>query len=110
MDQAQILGVYSAAWSATQRMLEAARASEWDALIVLEQGRDALLAQVMQTPAQAPAPGDPHQAAETTRLIRGILAADQQIQGLTRAWMDEINGVLSSVQAEKKLLKAYDAF
>lgn len=108
MDQAQILEVYSAAWSATQRMLEAARASEWDALIELEEGRDALLAQVIQTPAQVPC--DPHQAAETTRLIRSILAADQQIQGLTRAWMDEINGVLSSVQAEKKLLKAYDAF
>jgi len=108
MDQVQILAAYSAAWNATQRMLEAARTEQWDALIALEQGRDGLLAQLMQAPAQPS--GDQQQAAETTRLIRSILAADQQIQGLTRAWMDEINGVLSSVQAEKKLLKAYDAF
>lgn len=107
MDQAQILAVYGAAWSATQRMLEAARAEQWDTLIELEQSRDGLLAQVMQAPV---IPADPQQAAETARLIRSILAADQQIQGLTRAWMDEINGVLGSVQAEKKLLKAYDAF
>lgn len=108
MDQAQILAAYSAAWAATQRMLEAARAEQWDALLELEQGRDGYLAQVMQ--AQAPAPSDPKQAADIAVLIRNILSADQQIQGLTRAWMDEINGVLSSVQAEKKLLKAYDAF
>ena len=108
MDQAAIVSTYSAAWALTQRMLEAARAEQWDALLELEQGRDVLLAQVMQ--AQAPAPSDPKQAAETAVLIRNILAADQQIQGLTRAWMEEISGVLSSVQAEKKLLKAYDAF
>jgi flagellar protein FliT len=112
MDQAQILAAYSAAWNATQRMLQAARAEQWDALIELEQGRDGLLAQLMQAqaPTQTKASVDPQQAAETARLIRNILAADQQIQGLTRAWMDEINGVLGSVQAEKKLLKAYDAF
>lgn len=108
MDQAQILATYGAAWIATQQMLEAARAEEWDQLIALEQGRDELLSQLMQV--QACAPVAPQQGAEIAKLIRSILAADQQIQGLTRVWMDEINGVLNSVQVEKKLLKAYVAF
>lgn len=107
MDQAQILSTYAAAWAATQHMLEAARAEEWDRLVALEQDRDGLMAALQ---AQSAASIDPQKGREIAVLIRNILAADQQTQSLTRAWMDEINGVLNSVQVEKKLLKAYEAF
>lgn len=106
MDQAQILATYSAAWSTTQQMLEAAQTEQWDHMIELEQGRDALMAPLMQ----APVPIEPQNSAEISVLIRNILVVDQKIQGLTRVWMDEISGVLNSVQVEKKLLKAYEAF
>ena len=88
-------------------MLDAARGEDWDALLELSQERDALFAQLMQ--AHPAAPTEPQQAAEMAARIRAILAADQQIQGLTRTWMDEINGVLSSVNVERKLLKAYES-
>jgi hypothetical protein len=106
MDQAQILSTYAAAWAITQRMLAAARDEEWDALIEISQDRENLLAQLMQ--AQPAPPTDPRQAAEMASLIRSILAADQQIQTLSRAWMGEISSVLNSVQVERKLLKAYE--
>lgn len=104
MAPAQILSTYATAWAITQRMLEAARSESWDTLIDLNPSRDALFAELMQAP-----PTDSQPAAETAMLIRNILAADAQIQSLSRAWMDEINGVLTSVQVERKLLKAYES-
>jgi len=105
MDDAQQLATYTAAWQTTQRMLEVARAEEWDQLVELGQSRDALLATVMQAPNKVL---DLSLAGQLEQLMRQILSTDQQIQRLSQAWMDEIQGVLSSVQVEQKLLKAYD--
>ncbi len=107
MDQTQILAIYRAAWTLTQQMLEVAQAEEWDQLTVLEQSRAEVMDQLQQ---ESLAAVDPQQGAEFAALIRNILATDRQIQALTQVWMGEINGVLNSVQVEKKLLKAYDAF
>ncbi len=41
------------------------------------------------------------------RLIQEILDTDQRIETLTRAWMNELMGVLTSVQVERKLANAY---
>ena len=106
MDQAQLLASYTDAWEITQRMLEAARDEDWDGLLDLSQGREQLFSQLMQ--ALPVAPENLQLANETVALIRSILAADQQTQSLSRDWMEEINGVLTSVNVEKKLLKAYD--
>ena len=106
MGEAQILDVYKSAWETTQRLLDAARAEAWDELVSMSHGRDSQLALVMDLPATAVS--NPMLANELRQLIRNILAADQQIQQLTQAWMNEIQGVLSSVKVEQKLLKAYD--
>jgi flagellar protein FliT len=106
MDQAQLLARYTEAWEMTRQMLEAARSEDWDGLLNLDQTRDQLFAGLMQAPPVAPE--NLQLADETATLIRNILAADQQIQSLSQAWMEEINGVLTSVNVEKKLLKAYD--
>lgn len=106
MDQAQQLAHYTEAWEITRRMLEAARSEDWDELLNLDQVRDQLLAGLMQAPPVVPE--NIQLADKTAALIRSILAADQQIQSLSQAWMEEINGVLASVNVEKKLLKAYD--
>lgn len=106
MDSAQMLAVYTTAWDFTQRMLDAARTEAWDQLIEIGQQRDAQLSMVMQ--AAMPAITENAVASQMDKLLRNILAADQQIQRLTRNWMDEIQGVMSSVQVEQKLLKAYD--
>ena len=106
MNQAQLLASYTDAWENTRRMREAARGEDWDGLLVLSQGREQLFSQLMQAPPVAPE--NLQLADETAALIRSILAADQQIQSLSQDWMVEINGVLTSVSVEKKLLKAYD--
>lgn len=106
MDQVQLLARYTDAWEITRQMLEAARSENWDELLNLDQARDQLFAGLMQAPPVAP--DNLQLADETAALIRSILSADQQIQSLSQAWMQEINGVLTSVNVEKKLLKAYD--
>lgn len=106
MDQAQLLACYTEAWDITRKMLEAARSENWDELLNLDQTRDQLFAGLMQAPPVTPE--NLQLADETASLIRSILSADQQIQSLSQAWMEEINGVLTSVTVEKKLLKAYD--
>ena len=106
MDQMQLLARYTDAWEMTRQMLEAARSESWDELLNLDQTRDQLFAGLMQV--SPVAPENLQLADETATLIRNILAADQQIQSLSQAWMEEINGVLTSVTVEKKLLKAYD--
>jgi len=106
MDQVQLLARYTDAWETTQQMLEAARSENWDELLNLDQARDQLFAGLMQ--ASPVAPENLQLADETAVLIRSILSADQQILSLSQDWMEEINGVLTSVTVEKKLLKAYD--
>ena len=106
MDQVQLLSIYTAAGDITRRMLEAARTEDWDSLLALSQDRDQLFAQLIQAPPTAPE--NPQLADETATQIRGILAADQQIKSLSQDWMTEINGVLTSVNVERKLLKAYE--
>ena len=106
MDQVRLLAVYQAAGEMTQRMLEAARAEDWETLLAVSQDRDQLFAQLKQAPPTQPE--NLQLADETAAQIRGILAADQQIKSLSQDWMTEINGVLTSVNVERKLLKAYD--
>lgn len=107
MEPAQLLALYARAWAITQVMLEAARGEDWDTLVTVSYTRDPLFVALMQAPPVTTE--NLSFAAETATLIRNILAADQQIQSLSRAWMDEISGVLTSVQVERKLLKVYEA-
>lgn len=106
MDPAQLLSRYADAWEMTRQMLEAARSEDWDTLLMLSDGRDQIFSPLMQAPPAAPA--NLQLANEIATLIQRILAADQQIQDLSRAWMKEISGLLASVHVEKKLLKAYE--
>jgi hypothetical protein len=46
-------------------------------------------------------------AAEKDALIQAVLEADREITALTRAWMDEMNEVLASVHAQRRLERAY---
>ena len=107
MESAPLLALYARAWAITQAMLEAAQGEDWDTLVTLSYTRDPVFIALGQ--AAPVARENLSLAAETATLIRNILAADEQIQSLSRAWMDEISGVLTSVQVERKLLKAYEA-
>lgn len=102
MDAARALDQYRVIEETTRRMLAAARDGDWEALVNLETARKAMIERVT---AQAVDFG-PH-AAEKDVFIRAILEADQEITRLTRAWMDEMQDMLATLRAQRKLAEAY---
>lgn len=101
-----IVAVYEALWLLTQQMLEAARNEEWDSLIGLGQQRGALV-DIMKGRDDVSAMTAIEQQ-QTGEIIHHILAADAEIRLGTEAWMGELQEMLGSISAEKKLHKAYE--
>ena len=90
----------------SRQMLEAAANSRWDDLSELEKKRAALLAGI--EPGAVAGLSDAGLRQRLTVVIQKILESDSQIKTLTEAWMTELNGILHSLGAEKKLQQAYD--
>ena len=90
----------------SQTMLAAATEGRWDDLIELEVARRASVLEIAATQAAIP---DAALQERKKNLVRDILAADAQTKTLTEAWMSEIQSVLTSVQAERKLIRAYES-
>ncbi len=108
MQAADVIIAYERILAASGEMVKAAEESRWDELVEIEIARRKLILAVTAEPA-APL-SDPTLQARMERLIRSVLAADQQVKTLTMAWMSEIQGMLGSMQAERKLAKAYNTF
>jgi hypothetical protein len=49
----------------------------------------------------------PAQQQACAPMMREILACDQEIRQLVEPWMAEVSGILSSLQAARKLEEAY---
>ncbi|BAN35467.1 hypothetical protein SCD_n01646 [Sulfuricella denitrificans skB26] len=106
MSSAELIEQYDAIWRLTQKMLEAANQAEWDRLIELVQVRAALTDTLMKQENE-----DLWAREEQFRkgeLIHKTLSADKEIKMLTEAWKGELQEILGSIGAEKKLLKAYE--
>lgn len=104
MDAAGALARYRAVLETTRQMLDAARAGDWEALVNLEVGRKAAIEAIT---AQSQGLDYGKLAAQKEACIRSILAADEEITRLTRAWMDEITDILASLQTQRRLAQAY---
>ena len=89
----------------SQAMLAAASDGRWDDLIEQEAARRDSIVEATHTLAPL---SDQGLIERKQALIRQILVADEQIKTLTQAWMGELQGVLTSVQAERKLARAYE--
>jgi flagellar protein FliT len=106
LQEPAILAAYDAALVLSRRMLEAATSGMWDDLIELEKKRVALFVEI-----ESGAIADLSDSGIQKRLaatIQQILESDRQTKVLTEAWMDEVNGILHSLGAERKLQQAYD--
>ena len=90
----------------SQAMLAAAQDGRWDDLIEMETARRNLIAEASGVEVTVL---DDALVARKKDLIRDILAADAQIKALTQAWMGELQDVLTSVQVERKLIRAYES-
>lgn len=105
MEAFLIQPVYADIWALTELMLDSARRSDWDNLIELEHQRSALVEQLQNREETTLSVKDPGLIKEQ---IENIQAADMEIKSLTKSWMNELQGVLNSIDTEKKLHKAYE--
>lgn len=106
MDARDLLNHLERILAESQAMLAAATQGQWDELAELEARQRILINALDQAYI---AFSDDAFKERKQILIQQIGAAHEQIKILTQSWMGEIQGVLTSVRAERKLLKAYYA-
>lgn len=106
MSSKEVVAAYAEVLALTERMLEAARANEWDALVRIEQERDRQVESLRQ---QDVDPGRvPALRARKRELIEAIMAKDAEVRSLTEDWMHELRDILESAGNAQKLHKTYD--
>ena len=91
----------------SSRMVDAARAGEWDNLIELELGVAGLRNALMATPEDSSAPG-----ADLDRrrnLIQRILEDDAEVRRHTEPWMEHVRKYLGNSARRRDVEKAYAA-
>jgi len=105
MNHQEVLAVYAAMADLTEQMVAAARSSDWDQLVLLEQ-RSAAHVQTLREQDI----GLPMRGAERERkieLIRQMLNADRQIRDLTMPWMTQLSKLINATGTERRVVSAY---
>jgi flagellar protein FliT len=105
VDSQTVLGLYEQVLALTRDMLDAARRSDWDALVQRERERAQLVDRIREhdpDPARDPAGRERKRA-----IILEIVQGDEQIQVLTQDWMHELREVLGSLSTEQRLSRTY---
>lgn len=106
MSSKEVVAAYADVLALTERMLEAARGNDWDALVRIEQERDRQVETLRQ---QDVDPGRvPELRARKRELIEAIMARDAEVRSLTEDWMHELREILESAGNVQKLQKTYD--
>ncbi len=90
-------------------MLAAARAGEWDLLILLETDCSAHTNLLEQPSLSMPAAWTDEMRASTAALLASILADEAEIRTLCAARLTQLSLQMSSAQMQRKLSRAYDA-
>ncbi len=98
---------YARALELTERMVEAARAAQWEALVALERERDALVETLRREDTE---PMKTARWRERKRdLLARMLSLDEQVRTLTEDWMHELRDILANVSTERKVNKTYQS-
>lgn len=101
-----ILDIYGLISTKSEQMLEAAKASDWNRLISLENDCRALIERLKDTDA-GPATGAKF-VQRKIAYIRKVLADDAEIRKFTEPWMTQLEIYLGSARQERKLQRAYE--
>lgn len=101
------LAMYETMSSLAAQMAEAARASDWDRLVTLEQDC-AGLARHLEA-GERPSPLSGEERARKAALIRQILADDAEVRRHTEPWMENVRQLLGGGARERNLRRAYGA-
>lgn len=100
-----ILGEYEQIAALTRRMLEAARRSEWDALIALERDCGQHFARLLD--GSIVPPEDDVWRGRKAALIRGILDDDAEIRLLVDPWLAQLSQLIGTTRQQNRLQNAY---
>ena len=107
MTSAEMIDTYEDILAVTGRMLDAARAANWDQLVNREQECRKLVESLMS--ARDEFVLEPQVRKRKVEIIRQVLADDAEIRNLTEPWMQRLQHLLTSVGQERKLHAAYNA-
>jgi flagellar protein FliT len=105
MSSQEIISVYEAMVALTEQMVQAAAASDWDALVLLEQQCAAHVQSLQQ--AEPPVALDGANRERKVEAIRKMLDDDRKIRDLTLPWMARLSALISSTGTERRLARAY---
>lgn len=98
--------IYAEMSALSTRMVEAARASDWDSLIALEKSVSALRDQLMADE-DSGTNLTPDDALCKAAIIQRILDDDAEIRRHTEPWMEQLRAYLSAGARRKQIAQAY---
>lgn len=105
MNEQDVIVAYERILGYTSQMLEAARASDWDRLVALEQDCKKLVERLIADNTGQPLNSEFQQ--RKTEIIRKVLADDAAIRNITQPWMAQLQNILGSAGREQRLHRAY---
>ena len=105
MNSTHIIATYEAILAITGQMLEAARNSDWDRLVALEQECKKRVEELSADHAGEPLSRQFQQ--RKVEIIRRVLAYDAEIRNITAPWLAQLQNILGSAGRERKLYQAY---
>lgn len=94
-----LLGYYEAIENASQDMLAAARAGDWDTVVRLEGACAVLIAQLKHAASAHPLP--PEEMALKGRIMQRILRNDAEIRNLAEPWINDLSRMTGQTDGER---------
>lgn len=99
--------IYEQMSALSARMVEAARAEDWERLIDLERSVSGLRESLARDAEDASA--DPREAERKRDLIRRILRDDAEVRRHTEPWMEQVRQFLTGGARKQRVDRAYGA-
>ncbi|MES2130094.1 MAG: flagellar protein FliT [Pseudomonadota bacterium] len=105
MTSQEVVSLYETMVELTEQMVQAASASDWERLVVLEQQCAAHVRRLKESEPPQPLAGSNRE--RKVEAIRKMLDDDRKIRDLTMPWMAKLSALLNNAGAERRLARAY---
>ncbi|MEY2842207.1 MAG: hypothetical protein RI920_244 [Pseudomonadota bacterium] len=96
-----LLNYYEAIEHASQDMLSAARAGDWDTVVKLEGACAVLIAQLKHAAEEHPM--NPDEIALKSRIMQRILVNDAEIRNLAEPWISDLSHMMGGTTDPQKM-------
>lgn len=103
------IDLYVAIAEASSRMVHAARASDWDALVAAEEECARRVATLRDHQERAGLLADSHDQKKRINILGEILAHDAEIRELTSPWLARLEQLLAGARSQRRLVDTYRA-